>query len=157
MLTNALISLLEKREFISVATCDFKGRPNAAPKFILKVSREHIYLVDYIIGTTYRNLKINHRISLSFVDQRTLQGYQLNGSVQILEKGRLFNKLRKEMDAREIRLTTKHIIEDVRGEAKHDTYEVGISDQYVVFVVAVDEIVEIGSKGDLKRSRKFDK
>ena len=37
MLSKELIGLMEKKEFVSVATCDFKGRPNAVPKFVLKV------------------------------------------------------------------------------------------------------------------------
>jgi len=154
MLTEDLVGLLEKREFISVATCDLKGRPNAAPKFVLKVDKERIYLVDYIIGTTYDNLKINPRVSLSFLDPRTLNGYQLNGSVRIISKGSIFEKMRREMLEKEIRLTTKHIIEDVRGESTHDAYEVTIAERYVVYIVTIDEVVEIGAKGDLKRKMK---
>ena len=62
MFTDELIKLLEKHEFISVATCDFKGRPNAVPKFLLKVEGDFIYLVDYTIGTTWKNLKEKHTI-----------------------------------------------------------------------------------------------
>ena len=153
VLNKYLIGLLENREFISVATCDFKGRPNAAPKFLLKVQGDIIYMVDYIIGTTCENLRMNPYVSLSFLDSVTLKGYQINGKVGILEKGRLFNKLYKEMMDKEIRLTTKHIIEDIRGKGKHDSFEVVITERFVILEVKVNEVVEIGIQGKLKRTK----
>jgi hypothetical protein len=33
--------------------------PNVAPKLIAKVDNNLVYLVDYVMGTTYTNLKIN--------------------------------------------------------------------------------------------------
>ena len=154
MITKELVELLNKREFVSLATCDFKGRPNAAPKFLLKADEEHIYLVDYTISTTYQNLKLNPRVSISFIDPRTLMGYQLNGAVAIIEKGPIFDRMHKDMIDKEIRLTAQHLIEDVRGGQKHDVYEVEITEKVVIFEVKVDEIVEIGTKGDLKRRKK---
>lgn len=153
MLTE-ILGLLEKREFISVATCDFRGRPNAAPKFVLKADEERIYLVDYTIGTTYGNLRANPRASLSFLDPRTLTGYQLNGSVAIIDKGPVYRKMRAETVDKEIRLTAQHLIEDVRGSHKHDTYEVEITEKFVIFEIRVDEVVEIGTKGDVRRRKK---
>ena len=153
MLKKELTELLEKREFVSVATCDLDCRPNAAPKFLLKVEGDSIYLVDYTLGATWRNLRVNPRASISFIDPSTLKGYQLNGPVRIIEKGPEFNKMRKEMLEKEIRLTTKHIIEDVRGEGKHESFEVVITERFVVLRLMVDEIVEIGLKGELKRSK----
>lgn len=153
MLTKELTKLLENREFISVATCDFKGRPNAAPKFLLKVEGDVIYLVDYTIGMTWKNLKMNPRASLSLIDPKTLKGYQINGSVHILEKGAKFEKLCKEMRDKTIHLTTQHIIEEVRGESKHETFEIVITEKFVVFEVKIDEIAEIGIGGELTRKK----
>jgi len=153
MLTSKIADLLRKREFLSAATCDFDGRPNAAPKFLLKTEDDHIYLVDYTIGTTWKNIKSNPRISLSFIDPRTLKGYQLNGPVRIIDKGPKFNKLCREMQKKAVSLTTQHIIEDVRGQAKHDDYEVSITDKFIILEVKIDEIAEIGLKGELKREK----
>ena len=154
MLTKELMSLMEKRAFVSVATCDFKGRPNAAPKFVLKVESDRVYLVDYTIGTSWQNLKINPRISMSFVDARTLKGYQLNGSVKIMMRGKLYDKMRNEMTDKEVRLTTQRIIDEVRGHPTHETFEVLISEKFVIFEVKVDEVVEMDIHGGLKRSKK---
>ena len=154
MLPKELSDLLEKREFISVATCDFKGRPNAAPKFVLKVENNCIYLVDYTIGTTWKNLKVNPRISMSLTDTRTLKGYQLNGTVKIMSRGKIYDKMRKEMMDKEVRLTTQRIIDEVRGQPTHETFEVLISEKFVIFEIRVDEVVEMDIHGGLKRNKK---
>ena len=154
MLSKELIDLMNNREFISVATCDFKGRPNAVPKFVLKVEHDRVYLVDYTIGTTLKNLKINPRISMSLIDTRTLKGYQLNGSVHIMTRGKLYDKMRSEMMDKEVRLTTQRIIDEVRGHPTHETFEVLISEKFVIFEVRIDEVVEMDIHGGLKRSKK---
>ena len=154
MLSKELISLVEKREFVSVATCDFKGRPNAAPKFVLKVESGRIYLVDYTIGTSWKNLKINPRLSMSLIDARTLKGYQINGAVHIITRGKLYDKMRNEMMDKEVRLTTQRIIDEVRGQPTHETFEVLISEKFIIFEVRIDEVVEMDIYGGLKRNKK---
>jgi len=154
MLTNELVGLLNEREFISVATCDFSGRPNSAPKFLLKAEAECLYLIDYTIGQTYKNLKANPRASISAVNAKTLIGYQINGSVNILDKGHKYDLLCEETADKKVRLTAKHIIEDVRGESSHDSFEVVITDKFVIFEFVIDEVVEMGIDGNFKRTKK---
>ncbi len=154
MLPKELMDLLEKREFVSVATCDFKGRPNAAPKFVLKVESACIYLVDYTIGTSWKNLKINPKISMSLIDTRTLKGYQLNGFVKILTRGKLYDKMRSEMMDKEVRLTTQRIIDEVHGKPTHETFEILISEKFIIFEVKIEEVVEMDVHGQMTRSKK---
>ena len=93
------LELLKHREFISVATCDFHGQPNAASKFILRIENDSIYLVDYIIGRTFQNLRINpprlaflrrHRIPDRLPDQRR---------VVLMEHGPEYEEGRQEFEA----------------------------------------------------------
>lgn len=148
-----VMELIKKREFISVATCDFNHRPNAAPKFVLKIDKNYIYLVDYTIGKTWQNLKINPRASLSLMDAKSLTGYQINGSVEIIDKGPEYKKIYKEKTEKEISLTTKHIIEEVRGEAKQERFEVIMPERFVILKIKLEEVVEIGPRGGLRRER----
>ncbi len=148
-----VMGLIRKRDFVSVATCDFNGRPNAAPKFVLKLDEGYIYLIDYTIGTTWKNLTANPRASLAFMDPKTLTGYQINGSVEIIDRGPLYEKICAEMVEKQISLTAKHIIEDIRGESSHDTFAVTLSEKFIVFKVRLEEIVAIGPKGELKRKK----
>jgi len=56
-----------------------------------------------------------------------------------------------EMLQRQISLTAKHIIEEVRGEGRHESFEVAMPERFVIFKVRLEEIVEIGPKGELSR------
>lgn len=153
MISKNIITLIESREFISVATCDLESRPNAAPKFLLKVESNYIYLVDYIIGNTFRNLKINPRISLSFFDQNTLIGYQINGKVQIVNSGPEYSSALDDLARKEIDLSTTRIIDGVIKGKAHKTYEIAASKQFVILKVKVEEIVQIHPSGMLKREK----
>lgn len=153
MLPKKIIDGLHSKEFISVATCDFNGQPNAAPKLILKIEDNIIYLIDYTIGRTWVNLKSNPRVSLSFVDQDALIGYQLNGEVELIESGATYNKMLHELHEKEVGLSAKRIVEGVLRGKKHERFEVAISEKFVIFKVKVTEIAYIGMKGGIKREQ----
>jgi hypothetical protein len=151
MLREKLKDSLNKREFISVGTCDFNGKPNAAPKFFLKMEDNFIYLIDYAMSRTLNNLKINPRVSLSFIDLDTLVGYQVNGRVKIIEKGREYDKIAQELVDKQIVFSTKRIIEGITTGKKHKVFEVEIEKDFVVFKLGIEEVVEIGPSGGLAR------
>lgn len=153
MINKNIIALLESKEFISVATCDLEARPNAAPKFLLKVEASHIYLVDYIIGKTFYNLKINPRISLSFFDNNALMGYQINGNVQIVDRGPEYSAALNDLARKEIDLSATRIIDGVIKGQAHNTYELAASKQFVILKVKVEEIVQIHPSGRLQREK----
>ncbi|MFH0855359.1 MAG: pyridoxamine 5'-phosphate oxidase family protein [Candidatus Omnitrophota bacterium] len=145
--------LLKNREFVSVATCDLEGRPNAAPKFVLKVDSNFVYLVDYSVGRTSRNLAVNPRISISFMDNDTLMGYQLNGPVELIKKGQEYDALVRDLLQKELELSTRRIIEGVTKGKPHEGFELSLSERFVMFKVKVEEIVEIASSGTLKTEK----
>lgn len=145
--------LFQTREFISVATCDFNGRPNVAPKLLLKFEDGFVYLVDYVLGTTFKNLQNNPRASISSMDLDSLTGYQLNGPVEMLESGAEYNKILQELVDKEIDLSTRRIIEGVEKGKVHAGFEVSMSQNFVVLKLKIEEVVEIGSTGTLKRHK----
>jgi predicted pyridoxine 5'-phosphate oxidase superfamily flavin-nucleotide-binding protein len=153
LLTEKISGFLRKREFVSVATCDFNGHPNAAPKLFLKSENNFIYLIDYTIGRTWENLKINPKVSLSFMDMESLWGYQVNGVNQIIEQGKEYENVLKELNQREIDLATKRIIEGVTSGRSHKNFELAIPKRFIVFKIKIEEVVEIGPKGELNRQR----
>ncbi len=153
MLSVKIGELLKTREFISVATADFNGQPNAAPKFFLKLENNFIYLVDYTIGKTWENLKANPYISLSFMEPDTLIGYQINGSVEIIEKGPEYDKMMGEFREREVNLSAKRIIEGLYRGKGHETFELALPERVIIFKIKLEDIAEIGPRGDLKREK----
>lgn len=143
--------LLKNREFISVATADAHCHPNAAPKFLLKTEGHFVYLIDYTFGKTWHNLKNNPRVSMSFMNTDTLVGYQINGKGEIIDTGKDYEEILKELVAKEISLSTKRIIEGVTSGKKHASFEVEIREQFVIIKVRIEEISEIGPKGEIKK------
>lgn len=151
MISKELSLRLNQRGFISVATSDLAGQPNAVPKFILKEQGGIVYLVDYTIGKTWENLKVNPRVSLSLMDMDTLRGYKLNGTVELLDSGALYDELLNEMQEKTTRLTVDRVVEGIQRRIKHRDFEAAIPQQCVVYKVIIGEIVAIGPQGQLIR------
>ena len=145
--------ILKDREFVSVGTCDFEGAPNVAPKFLLKVDNECIYLIDYSVGRTFRNIKINPKVSLSIMDLETIVGYQLNGSVGIIDEGPLYHKIIEELSQKEVELSAKRVIEALGKGKRHKNFEVSLSQTVIILKVHIDEIVELSINGETKRHK----
>ncbi len=153
MINKNVKALLESREFISVASSDLEARPNAAPKFLLKVEANYIYLVDYIIGKTFHNLKVNPQVSISFFDNHTLVGYQINGQVEIVDQGPEYLAALQDLQRKEIDLATTRIIDGVIKGQAHKAYEMAASKQFVILKVKVEEIVQMQPSGSLHREK----
>jgi hypothetical protein len=142
--------LLTKREFITVASTSHDGKPNAAPKFLLKIDDTYIYLVDYIIGRTYTNLKSNPVASLSVMDTDSLTGYQINGSVELIESGPLHDQLLREFRDRALNISIERVIEAVQSGKKHKSFEAAFPEHCVILKVKMEELVGISATGNLE-------
>lgn len=151
LLTEYIINFLEKKEFLNVGTCDFSGRPNVAPKFLVKSENNIIYLVDSVFGRTLENLKINPRVSLSTVDMDHLIGYQINGVCQVIVRGVEYKKILKEMRTKQINFSVARLIEGLHREKKYKDFEVTLPEKVCIFKIKIEEIVSIGVTGKLER------
>ena len=145
--------ILKNTEFVYVATVDSKNRPNAAPKFLLKLEDNFLYLIDHVMGMTYKNLKINPYASIAIMDTDTLTGYQINGPVEIIEKGTEHKKILMEVMDKEVKLTAKHIIEDIRGGKTHENFIVALPERLIVFKILIDRVIEIKTSGKMQREK----
>lgn len=153
MLNQNIAALLQSREFITVGTCDFKGRPNVAPKFLLKLEKNFIFLIDYTIGKTLENLKINPRVSLSIMDLDALMGYQLNGSAEIINQGKEYDLTLNEFLEKQTNLSAMRIIEGLEKGKTHRIFELAFPEQVVIYKIKIEEIVEIAPQGKLTRAK----
>jgi len=145
-----LKKFLVDKGFVSAGTSDLRSQPNAAPKYIIKIDKDFIYLADYVIGQTIQNLRVNPRISLSTIDMKTLEGWQINGSTKIITKGVEYKRLSKAMIKQEARHTAKRIIEDVNGTQKYDFYQVLFPEKAVFIRVKCEKITKISIAGKLQ-------
>ena len=145
------LELLKTREFVAVATADKGGKPNSAPKFVLKVDGRTIYFIDYSIGKTFENIKVNPEVSLSSININSLVGYRLNGKVEIIEKGKIYDECLKELREKEIELSVERIVKGVKDGKPHEEFELEISERFLVYVVKIEEGCEISHRGEIKR------
>src|SRR5437868_493718 len=90
--------LLERVRFLTVATVDEKGQPDATPKIFLKYEAPYIYLIDYSFATTNRNLKTSPKASLSFMDEENVDGYRLRGAIELISRGDEFDRIAKDVE-----------------------------------------------------------
>jgi uncharacterized pyridoxamine 5'-phosphate oxidase family protein len=148
-----IAEILKNREFLAIATCDFNGKPNVAPKLLLKFNKKLIYLVDHVMGASYRNLKLNPRVSISVMDIDDLIGYQINGSVEIVTEGLEYDEILEEMTDKKIKLSVERVIEAVGKNKKHENFELMLPDKFVIFKVSIEEVTEIGLSGKLNREK----
>ena len=151
MLHAMITEILKNRHFINVASCDLKGRPNGVSKLIVKVQANDLYLCDYTIGRTLANLRVNPHASLSFFDVERLKGYQINGPVEILEGGPLYEEITADLVAKEVSLATERVIRGMARGKSHGEYEMSRAKKFVFFKVKMEEIVEISYSGEIKR------
>lgn len=149
-LLQNLVPFLAPGKFVNVATCSLERMPNVAPKLVVKTEKNIIYFIDYIIGRTFLNLKENPRTSVSFIDQRTLTGYQLNGTVDIIEKGIELENFVEDFQKIKTSFTVERILYNLRSAEKASALEFALPEKFAVLKVKVIEIVEISSSGGLK-------
>lgn len=149
MIREKALDVLRKKEFVSIGTADKKGCPNAAPKLLLKIEKDYVYLIDYTMARTAENLKENPRASLSFMDIDNLVGYRVDGHVHLVSKGDEYDEILKELEKKLIKLSASRVIEASRTGKKNEHYELEIPDKFLVLKIEIKQVVKIGSQGDL--------
>ena len=151
LILKEILKLLDEAEFMNLATVDAEGRPSASNKFLLKYEGSALYIIDFVQGKTWKNLKNNPAISLSIMDKENLVDYQINGTVEILEKGPEHNRLIRELDEKEVRFSTNRVIEGVRRAKVHNIHVLPFPRRAIVLKVDVTEVMSLGPGAELTR------
>lgn len=155
MLVNEALNFLAGKIFVNIATSSLSGRPNVAPKLLLKVRGNSIYLVDYVRNTTLKNIKANPQVSISSVNLKNLKGYQINGTAVILKSAKSGNyqKLLAEYDKKSVDLSVKRLIAALHSQTKSANFEAEFPKKVSIIKVRVREAVGIGLQGNLEREK----
>ncbi len=135
---------------VNVATSDEKGNPNAAVKLFLKMESPYIYLADFSMGNTWKNLGSNPQLSLAFEDVETSKGYRINGKVTIISEGTEYDALVEEVRQRETEIVVNRVLEGIQRNKRFKSHQVTTSDKFVIYKIAIEQIVEFGPQGVLQ-------
>jgi len=93
----------EIQEFIKgkmawVATATADGMPNSTPKGSVQVIDEsHLVFADLFSRKTRENLKVNTKVAVTVVDEKTYKGYQLKGIAELLTSGPIFDQVAEQL------------------------------------------------------------
>ena len=151
MIIKKVVSFLKKEKFLNIGTTDLSNCPNVAPKFLLKIDNGVIHLVDYVKNATLKNIKINPKVSLSFINTNNLKGYQINGVAEVIDRGPVYNKLLKEYEKKQVEFSTERLIGSLHDEKTQRSFEVEFPSNVVILKIKINEVVEIGLRGNLER------
>lgn len=153
MISEMIKQVLSRKQFVYFASSDLSSRPNVAPKFLVKYDKDFIYLVDYVIGQTWENVKANPWAAVSFKDDESLTGYVFKGPVTLLTSGAEFNEIIDELHGKQLSLTVERVIKGIQRGKKHENFEIAAPSKGAILKVKVEEIVEVSPSGKLKREK----
>jgi uncharacterized pyridoxamine 5'-phosphate oxidase family protein len=153
MIVKRLQELFKGTRFIYMATCGLDGNPNAVPKYLLKIEGDTLYVVDYVFGRTWKNIKINPKVSIPVMDSETLIGYRVNGIVELVRGRKEKAALVKEFSAKNISSSVQKVIDAVRSQKPNRNFEVIFPDKAVIYKIKIQEVTDIGPTGKLVREK----
>jgi len=146
-----VFDFLKSQEFIFIGTTDLKNRPHTSAKPLLKLESDSVYLVDYVIGRTSKNLGLNPKASLSFIDMDKLIGYQLYGQAKVLHQGSEYKKLLHELHEQQVRFVTQRLVSGVR-KGKHSKGSELISLKVAnIFKIKIKEVMQLRPNGEVEK------
>src|ERR1700746_2542355 len=88
MLTADMKRIVEEQRLGFVATADPDGTPNLSPKGTFAVLDDATLAFGEIRSPgTLRNLRVNPRIEVNFVDPFVRKGYRFAGTATVVERG----------------------------------------------------------------------
>lgn len=92
-----------------IATANKDGKPNVSAKGSLRVlDDEHVIFADMSSPRTTANLRENPQVSILIFHPKTMRGCRIWGKAEVMDSGDVFENLRSEYDARNIKVN--HVI-----------------------------------------------
>lgn len=88
MLTEDVRKFMDASVLCWLATADEDGQPNVSPKEMFLYQDDHSLLIAHINSPhTVRNIRVNPKVCVSFVEVFVQKGYKLHGMATLIEPG----------------------------------------------------------------------
>lgn len=153
LISEEIRGLLEKQEFVYISTCDAE-RPNVAPKFLVKVKEDSIFIADFQNGRTALNLKKNPNVAVGFLCLDALIAYQFLGKAHEVKEKSAAGILMNILQERELKFCVERIVAGVSGKYRSENFEISFPEDVPIYKIDVEEIVTIGPGAKLIRKHR---
>jgi general stress protein 26 len=144
-LSAEIINFLYSQSFILVSTIDKNGFPHNSCKDIVKIDPlGQIYILDVYHGMTSENIKHNHQVSISAVDEHKFIGYCLKGNAKVVLNDSLSKEIIKSWEDRITSRLSKRLLRNMREEKGHKHHpEASLPKPKYLIVLEVEEVVDL--------------
>jgi general stress protein 26 len=145
ILSAEIIDFLRTQSFVLVSTIDENGFPHNSCKDIAKIDPlGRIYLLDVYHGRTSKNIKYNHQISISAVDEHKFIGYCLKGKAKVELNDNFSQEIIKSWEDRITSRLSKRLLRNMREEKVNAHHpEASLPKPKYLISVEVEEIVDL--------------
>jgi len=153
MFSELISKVLAGKEVVFFASANKQAVPNVAPKVVVKIDGNFVYLVDFLYGRTWENLKDNPRGAVSFQDERTLNSYVMRGEVVLITAGKEFENIIQDLERKQVSIAVERVVQGIKRGIKHADVAFFLPENGVVMRMRVEEVVEITPQGKLKHEK----
>ena len=145
ILPAEIIDFLRTQSFVLVSTIDKNGFPHNSCKDIGKIDPlGQVYLVDVYHGLTSENIKHNHQVSISAVDEHKFIGYCLKGRARVMLQDNLNQEIIKSWEDRITSRLSKRLLRNMQEGKGHKHHpEASLPKPKYLIVVEIEEIVNL--------------
>lgn len=144
-LDDDLVHFLKHQGFVIISTRDKDGGIHNSCKGIVEIDPEGIiHLLDLYKGVTYKNMKRNHNVSITVVDEHKFKGYCLKGKAKIKEDVKLNSSTIKAWEAKLASRITQRLLKNIRGERGHHVHAEALLPKPVhLIIMEVEKIIDL--------------
>ena len=144
-LNDELVHFLQRQGHTVISTIDEDGAIHNSCKGIVEIDKEgSIYLLDLYKQRTYKNLKNNHHITLTAVDEHKFVGYSLKGKATIVDEKKVSSKMIKAWEKKITDRISQRILKNVHGEKGHPKHpEMLLPKPEYLIMMEIDKIVDL--------------
>lgn len=144
-LTDGIINFFHKQPYTIITTIDKKGCPHNSCKGIVDIENTgKVYLLDLYKERTYENLRQNHHITITAVDEHKFMGFCLKGIARIVKEEKLHSRTIKKWEEKLIKRISQRLLKNLQGQKGHPRHpEANLPKPEYLIEVEVKEVIDL--------------
>ncbi len=117
-LNEDIIYFLSRQGYVIVSTLDKNEHIHCAAKGIVGIETDKIFVIDLFKNKTYKNLKLNPKVSVTAVNEHEFKGYTFQGQGKIIHHKDIADSIVKKWEDRIIERISSRMIKGVQKGVK---------------------------------------